>query len=105
MKTWRKNLPVAVILRRENFWAKELAESLAEKGMRVETVGESIEGLEEIEGQIRYFFDFDDGEEMWEEAIEKGAKLCVVSMSGEREAERLERKLAELPGTGAWWWE
>ena len=35
---------------------------------------------------------------MWEEAIEKGAKLCVVSMSGEREAERLERKLAELPG-------
>ena len=23
--------------------------------MRVETVGESIEGLEEIEGQIRYF--------------------------------------------------
>ncbi len=89
---------MAVILRRENFWAKELAESLAEKGMRVETVGESIEGLEEIEGQIRYFFDFDDGEEMWEEAIEKGAKLCVVSMSGEREAERLERKLAELPG-------
>ena len=89
---------MAVILGVENFWARELAGSLVEKGMRVETVGESIEGLEEIEGQIRYFFDFDDGEEMWQEVIGKGAKLCVVSMSGEGEAERLERKLAELSG-------
>jgi hypothetical protein len=93
-----KNLPVAVILGGGSFLANILRLSLEEKGMKVETLGESIDGLEDVEGQIRYFFDFNEGGEFWAEAAERGAKICVVWVNKEGEAEEVKKSLTGFEG-------
>jgi len=93
-----RNLPIAVINGGESFLAKNLWESLKSRGMRVEVIGETVENLGEIEEQIRYVFDFNEDGEVWKEVIEKGSKLCVVDIKGEKEAERMWTKLRGISG-------
>jgi len=64
----------------------------------VEVIGETVENLGEIEEQIRYVFDFNEDGEVWKEVIEKGSKLCVVDIKGEKEAERMWTKLRGISG-------
>ena len=64
----------------------------------MEVIGETVENLGEIEEQIRYVFDFNEDGEVWKEVIEKGSKLCVVDIKGEKEAERMWTKLRGISG-------
>jgi len=73
------NLPLAIILGSDNFVAKLLAKKLKEKDLKVILVDENGVGLDEIEGNVNYVFDFEGKSDLWTKWEE--AKLTIVGVN------------------------
>jgi len=97
------SLPTALIAGMENFGAKELAIELVARGLAVIGVGDYVAGMNEYENfenriylkdvteDVRYVFDFEGNEEVWEKARKNQAKLIVVQINNEEETFNTEK--------------